>query len=214
MKKQIFILGAGGFGKEVYKWLREDLKPDESIKGFLSGSADDIKGEKDFPPYLGTIDGYAPEIGDVFLLAIGDINARKKIVSNLKEKGASFYSFVHSSCVVTDGVKIGEGCIVAPLSVISNNAVVSDFVAINTQCLVGHDAFVGDHCVLSPLSGIMGGVVLSAEVFLGANATVAPRLKIGKGSKISIGTSVLRDVPENCLVAAPMPKVMPLALPG
>ncbi|MCY1212651.1 maltose O-acetyltransferase [compost metagenome] len=46
----------------------------------------------------------------------------------------------------------------------------------------------------------MGHVMLSENVFVGPSATVTSRIRVGKDSKISIGSVVTKDVPANTRV--------------
>lgn len=211
--RRIVIVGAGGFGRELYYWMKSSLKKDESIVGFLSNAAEDLAAYPKLPPYLGTVEQYQPDAQDEFIIAIGDIEARKRITAILKEKKAKFYTFVHPSSVITETVSLGEGCIVGPLCVVSNEAIIGEQVVLNTHCVIGHDVKIGAFSVLSPMAGVMGGVELSDEVFMGASAVVAPRLKVGKGAKISSGISIFRDVADYTLMLGSLPKVMPLRVP-
>ena len=41
----IIIIGAGGFGREVYQWAKDSFDNKEyKIKGFISNKPDDLKG--------------------------------------------------------------------------------------------------------------------------------------------------------------------------
>lgn len=209
--RKIIIVGAGGLGRELHYWMKQGISPNDKIIGFLSSSAQDLECYPQLPPYLGAIESYNPKNeNEEVIVAIGDIEARKRIALSLKERGAKFYTFIHPSSVVTETVKIGEGCIIGPLCTVSNDAVLCDQVVLNTHCVVGHDAKIGSFSVLSPMSGIMGGVEIAEEVFLGANVTIAPRIKVGRGAKVSAGVAVFRDIPDYTLVAGPLPKSMTL----
>lgn len=211
--RRIIIVGAGGFGRELYFWMKQSVRDDGNIAGFLSNSAADLAAYPHLPPYLGTVDDYELQGQDEFVIAIGDIEARKRLTATLKKKKAKFYTFIHPTSVITETAKLGEGCIIGPLCVVSNEAVVGDQVVLNTQCVIGHDSKIGAYSVLSPMAGIMGGVELSDEVFMGANALVAPRLKVGRGAKISAGVSIFRDVAEYTLMLGALPKAMPFRAP-
>lgn len=209
--RRIIIVGAGGFGRELYYWMKQSISSEDQIVGFLSNSSADLVKYPHLPPYLGTVDDYRPSnTSEEVVVAIGDVEARKRVTFALKGKNAKFYTFVHPTAVITETAQIGSGCIVGPHCVVSNDAVLAEQVVLNAHCVVGHDAKIGSFSVLSPMSGVMGGVEMGEDVFLGANATVAPRLKVGRGAKVSAGTAVFRDVSEYTLMVGMLPKSMPL----
>ena len=54
---------------------------------------------------------------------------------------------------------------------------------------------------LSPGVKVMGHVSLGDEVYVGTNATIIDRIKVGNGAIIAAGAVVTKDVPEMSLVA-------------
>ena len=53
----------------------------------------------------------------------------------------------------------------------------------------------------------MGRVTLGEEVYVGTNATIIERVKVGNGALIAAGAVVIEDVPEMSLVAGVPAKV-------
>ena len=210
MKKnsEIIIVGAGGFGREVLSWIETDPRK-FNVKGFLSPNKSDLDGFKNMPPILGSEMDYKVTENDLFILAIGDVPLKEKIAMKLKERGANFANYIHHTAYVANNVTMGEGVIVGPLTCVSNKVHLDDFVTINASCVIGHDAIVEKYAVISPQSGMMGFSKLSAKSFLGAHCVVAPKMVLGTNVVVSANTTVLRDVPENMLVASPLPRMMP-----
>jgi acetyltransferase-like isoleucine patch superfamily enzyme len=99
-----------------------------------------------------------------------------------------------------DTVKIGEGAIICPFCLVSDNAQLDDFVMMNAYATCGHDVKVGKYSILSPYVALNGFVVLEDEVFLGTHATVIAHKKVGYQSKVSANSVVMRDVPPNRIV--------------
>lgn len=60
---------------------------------------------------------------------------------------------------------------------------------------VGHDARVGADCEVAPGSVLCGHVVLEDGVKVGANASIRPYIRVGKGARIGMGAVVVKDVP-------------------
>lgn len=204
----IIIVGAGGFGREILSWLETDPR-NFKIKGFLSPNKTDLDGYKNMPPILGSEIDYKIAEGDLFILAVGDIPLKEKIASKLKERGAKFANYVHHTAYVANNVTYGEGAVVGPLTCVSNNAKIGNFVTINASCMIGHDATLEDYSVVSPQSGMMGFSKLSYKSFLAAHCVIAPKIVVGSNVVISANTTILRDVPDNSMVASPLPRTMP-----
>lgn len=60
---------------------------------------------------------------------------------------------------------------------------------------IGHDAQVGADCELAPGAVICGHAILEDGVKVGANASVRPFIRVGKGARIGMGAVVVKDVP-------------------
>ena len=96
--------------------------------------------------------------------------------------------------------KIGEGVVICPFCLVSDNAQLDDFVMVNSYATCGHDVKVGKYSILSPYVALNGFVVLEDEVFLGTHATVISGKRVGYRSKISANSVVMRNVPPNKIV--------------
>lgn len=197
----LIIVGAGGCGREVYEMAKQVFSPAEyDMPGFLS---DDLHILDDFAgigPVLDTIVDYQPRENDRFLLAIGDVQGRKKVALALQERGAKFLTLVHPTAVVSPTATLGEGVIVYPFAMISCQVTIGDFVMLNAYAGCGHDAVLGDFSVLCPNAAVLGWAELAPEVFLATHAAVAPKKKVGRGAVVSANSSVLRDVPPDGFV--------------
>lgn len=194
----IIIVGAGGFAREVYQWVSV-LSPYEEVKGFLSPNPKDLEGF-DMPPILGDEDTYEIQEDDKFILGIGTIPLKKKVVAKLKERGAEFMSFVHPMATVSRNSKIGEGVVVCPYATVTESVTIGDFAMLNIYSSAGHDAKIGDNCILSPYATLNGFAVLENDVFMATHTVVTGSKRVGKGSIIGANSVVLHDVPENSKV--------------
>jgi len=192
----LVIVGAGGFAREVHAWLPDVYGANYRFKGFLGRLGDAA------PPgeLLADPCDYSPAVNDRFILAIGDIAARREVVDALSRRGAQFESFIHPRSLIAPTARIGRGAVIYPFAVVSNEAELEDFVHLNLYASVGHDARVGRNCYLSPYANLNGGSRIGDEVFLASHATVAPGVTIGNRSKVSAGGAAMRDVPQDGLV--------------
>ena len=197
----IIIVGAGGFAREVYYWVNDTFsKKSYKIKGFLSYNQKDLDGYNIKGGIIGNDDNYKIEENDRFIIAIGDIDIKKRAINKLKKRGAKFISLIHPTALVISTAKIGEGVVICPYCIISDNVQLDDFVMMNTYASCGHDVKVGKYSILSPYVALNGFVKLENEVFVGTHATVISYKKVGFQSKISANSVVMRNVPSKCMV--------------
>lgn len=202
IKKKLFIVGAGGFGREVYG-LAQDVAAagaDWIIAGFLDYN-DNALDKYCYPiNNYGDPAVYQPAGDDYFVCAIGDPVAKLSIITQLKLKGAEFITLIHPNALIGPNCVVGEGCILCAGAVLTADVRVGNFVTINIHSGVGHDAIIDDGCTLSPHVDITGGVQLGKGVFLGSHATVLPKVKVGDFAKIGAGSVVIRNVPAHGVV--------------
>ena len=197
----VIIVGAGGFGREVYLWAKDSFSKDQyTIKGFLDDDPRILDNYDMDVGIIGNLDNYEVKNQDRFLFAIGDIDVKKRLVMELKKKGAKFLTLIHPTALIVPTAKIGEGVIICPFVTVCDHAQLGDFVMMNIYSTCGHDGKVGKYCILSPYAILNGFVALEDEVFLGTHSTVIPYKRVGHKSKISANSVVMRDVPANKIV--------------
>lgn len=198
MKKYI-IVGAGGFGREVYKWALDSLKESE-CKGFIDDNLNALDEFQLKHKIIGKISEYDIKESDVFIMAIGNIVAKKAVVTILENKGAEFISLIHPTAIVFDSSKIGKGVIVCPFTIVSDSVELDDFSMMNIYSSCGHDAKVGKWSILSPYATLNGFATLEEEVFMGTHSTVVSNVKVRKGSKIAANSFVRKTTKEDAII--------------
>lgn len=198
---EVVIVGAGGLGREIYRWASTTLAPDQyRIKGFLSPSATDLDGYDIPAPILGGDDAYTIASDDRFLFAIGKLDVKKRIIERLKGRGAQFISLVHPTALVAASARLGEGVIICPFALVSDNVDIGDFALLNFYASCGHDAVVGRYAYLSPYATLNGFSVIEDEVLLGTHSTVTAYRRVGTLSKVNANSVVMDDVPPKSFV--------------
>ena len=62
--KQLIIIGAGGMGRVMYDMARESIgyQTQYTIKGYIDDNIHSLDSFNNFPPILGTIAEYIPQI--------------------------------------------------------------------------------------------------------------------------------------------------------
>lgn len=193
--KDIIILGAQGFGREVLQWIKDINKvtPTWNIKGFLDDDLTALDGYKCDYKILGTIQDWVPSENEEFVFAIASPQTKEKLATMLKSKGARFARVIHPTSIVGDFCNIGEGLVVTPRAKISPNVTIGNFVTI-MGCGVGHDAEINDYCTLCGGVMVSGHVKLGERVYIGTNAVVSPNRKIGNDVFVCMGSMVMTNV--------------------
>ena len=207
--KDILILGAQGFGREVLQWIKDINKvtPTWNIKGFLDDDLTALDGYECDYKIVGTIQDWVPSENEEFVFAIASPQIKEKLATMLKAKGAHFARVVHPTSIVGDFCKIGEGLMVTPRAKISPNVTIGNFVTLLGSGL-GHDAVVGDYTTMCGGSGANGHCVLGKRVFVSSRAIIAPGKKVGDDAFICMGSMVMTNVkPGYKVMGCPAKKV-------
>jgi sugar O-acyltransferase (sialic acid O-acetyltransferase NeuD family) len=209
--KKIYILGAGGFGQELLQWIKDvnAAKPTWEIGGFLDDNLNALDNCKCDVKVVGTIRDWQPKEDEVFALALGSPELKRKIVSIMKAKGATFVSVIHPTAMLSEFAEYGEGLVMFPYSKLSCNSTAGDFVTI-LATPVGHDTFIGDYTVISGGCNIVRNVKIGQGVFMAAGVCIAQDVTIGDGAYLGLGSVILKDVAPGAKMfgnpARPMPK--------
>ncbi len=200
-KHKLIIVGAGGFGRELYSFLWDCFSKDEyEVKGFLGKDPLQLEGLGIDFDVLGDPETYQPLEEDRFLLAIGNMPARRRVVEAIAAKGGRFLTMVHPSAYVSPGAKIGEGSIVYPFACVSNMADLNDYVHLSIYASMGHDSRAGRFCLLAPYATLNGFSYLEDEVYVSTHSTVAPEIRVGAQTKISANSVVMQNTPARSFV--------------
>jgi sugar O-acyltransferase (sialic acid O-acetyltransferase NeuD family) len=210
-KLDLIVVGAGGFGREILGWLWDCFSPDDyQVKGFVDDNPTPVVHAGENFPVLGSPNEYVPGEKDRFLLAIGNVPARRNVVEGLLANNAQFLTMIHPTAVIAPTATIGTGCVLYPYSLLANNATLNDFVFLCNYASVGHDAHVGQYCNICPYATLNGAARLEDEVFLGSHVTIGPEATVGQGSKVSANTAVVKNMPPRSFAFGNPPQVTPL----
>lgn len=200
--KKLFIIGARGFGREVYMTAIEShgFKTEFTVAGFLDDNDHALDGIEGYPPIIDSVESYEPRQQDVFICALGDVKAKQKYCDIILKKRGEFFSLIHNSVSVLPSSKIGKGCIIMKSVSLSSNVQIGDFVSIMTQSVIGHDVKIGTGSHVGPFSFMGGKSTAEENVQLYVRSTILPKIKIGKNSVVGAGSVVLKDIEEETTV--------------
>jgi sugar O-acyltransferase (sialic acid O-acetyltransferase NeuD family) len=194
--KNLYIIGARGFGREVFALAKEcdGFQKDYVIKGFLDDKADALNGYVDYPPIISSVEQFAPSENDVFICALGDPHWQRHYAEIVLEKGGKFISLVHPTASIGKNTKMGIGCIIHRDVFISCDISFGDFVTCQPKAVVGHDVIVGDYCHLGT-NTVMGGYSqVNSLTTLHPGVIILPHVKVGEDCVVGAGSVVIRKV--------------------
>jgi sugar O-acyltransferase (sialic acid O-acetyltransferase NeuD family) len=198
MKKA--IIGAGGFGREVYQSL--PIGEQNKTSFFVHDEFYKQNDESIFP--LSKLDINEYEV----IVAVGDPSDRKKIIESLPEN-TKFFTHVHESVIIMDkNVEIGEGSIICAGSIITTNVKIGKHAHLNLQTTVGHDTAIGNFFTTAPGVKISGNCTIGNCVYFGTNSSVREKIKICDKVTIGLNGGVVKDVTEEGVyVGVPVKKI-------
>jgi sugar O-acyltransferase (sialic acid O-acetyltransferase NeuD family) len=198
--KNLLIIGARGFGREVYSLATQtkEFNKEWTIKGFLDDKADALDGFNNYPEIISSVEDYEVQEDDVFICALGDTVQKKKYISMIIGKGGRFINIIHPTAIVSTNTKLGVGTIICPFTYVSNDIKMGNFVTIQTHAAVGHDTTIGDYAQINALTFFGGYSRIEEGVTVNPGAMVAPKKKVGENSTIGLNSAVIKDIKPNC----------------
>ncbi|WP_338646124.1 acetyltransferase [Flavobacterium sp. KS-LB2] len=199
--KNIAIIGAGGFGREVKTMLDfiNKVAPTYVFLGFYDDGFE--KGEivNGYPVLGGVEDINSINENCSIVIAIGDPQIKFNIFNKIKNTKIDFPSIIHPNVLISDDfVEIGIGNIICAGCIVTCNIVIKDFVILNLLCTVGHDTTISSFASFMPSVNISGEVLIEERVYVGTGAKIINQLEIGKNTIVGAGAVVSRSLPENC----------------
>ena len=200
--KNLLIIGARGFGREIYNLAKEceGYNTEFIIKGFLDDNVKALDGYLNYPSIISSVEDYKPEREDVFICALGDVYYKKKYVDIILSKGGNFINLIHPTAYISSNVEIGTGCIIGRSVQISCDVKIGNYVTLQVFVDIGHDCIIGDFCHLNSYTFMGGYVELEDMVTLHTASIIHPHKKVGYGGVVGAGAFVIRNVKNNTSV--------------
>jgi sugar O-acyltransferase (sialic acid O-acetyltransferase NeuD family) len=195
--KQIILIGAGGFGREVAAMIRHtnSVKPSWDLLGFVDDDSLMRDQRVSGHPVLGPIQAIRSYPGAWCACCVAEPDTRRQLVGLATAMGARWATLVHHTAVVVDTAELGEGCILLPFSAVTTEAHLGRHVHVNYHSAIGHDGWLDDYVTLSSYVDITGKARLGSGVFVGSGASILPGRTVGEHAVIGAGAVVNRDIP-------------------
>lgn len=200
--KDIVVIGAGAFGREVVQLIK-DINKDRvewNLLGFIDETSEKQGTAVNNTPVLGGFEWFDMNpYGKVWAVcAVGSAKGKQGLVNKAKMYNISFANLVHPSVGWNDSVKLGVGNIICWNSFLSVDVVLGDHVAINPGCGIGHDTVIRDYSTLYWNVTLSGNVTINEGCEIGSKAVVIQQRTVGEWSIVGAGAAVIRDIPEKC----------------
>jgi sugar O-acyltransferase (sialic acid O-acetyltransferase NeuD family) len=209
--KDIVIIGAGGFAREV-AWLIEDINSKDNLWNLIGYIDENVNNKGiDLNGYyvLGGFKDLTVRDNEIYYVcAVGDTLSRKELSIKAESIGLKPAILIHPSVMMSKHVVIGDGTIICCSNIITVNVQIGKHVIINLDCTIGHDAVIKDYVTILPSVNVSGAVILSEGSNIGTGSAIIQGKRIGENSIIGAGSVVVKDIPENCTAVGVPAKVV------
>ena len=190
------IYGTGGHAKSIYNIIRNKNKIiffDENHKYFKVGNKTFIvKGG------IKKLLENKKKISEV-IIAIGNNKVREKNYKILN-KIFKFATLIHTKSHCAYGVKIGDGTVVMPGSLINTDSNIGRNCIINSNSSIDHDCVIGDHSHICPGVVLAGNVNIGKNCWIGLGTKIIQNCNIGDNVFVAAGAVVTKDIKSNSFV--------------
>jgi acetyltransferase-like isoleucine patch superfamily enzyme len=105
-------------------------------------------------------------------------------------------------------VSVGIGNYIQESVILQAEVLVGDNSSIHMGALIGHESRIGNSVFIAHAVSVSGCCDIGDGCFVGTNATILPRLRIGKWSTIGAGAVVTKDIPDYSVVVGNPGKVI------
>lgn len=194
--KDMFIIGAGGLGRELYGWVKNSNSNFE-VKGFIDDNPNALQGTNcDLGNNIfGNLSIETLSKAKKVFLAITDPELKHQIFNWEQEtKAFEIHDFIFPNAIFGNKVVLGQGTILSPNTLISSNSTVGKGAFINCGSQIGHDVKIGNYANIMASVNIGGEARIGDNVFIGTGAIILPRISIANNVRIGAGAVIMRNI--------------------
>jgi UDP-perosamine 4-acetyltransferase len=198
-------IGAGGHAKVILEIIRNDpryrlvglLDRNHELWGKQIAGIPVLGGDE----LLGKLFAEGTRHAFIGVGTTGDAAPRRKLYETVTQLGFEFVPAIHSKAVVSPSARMGSGVAIMAGAIINPDVRIGDNVIINTGAVVEHDCSIGDHTHIATGALLAGGVRVGSCSHVGIGASVRQGVNIGNNAVVGAGAVVVKDVPDNIIVA-------------
>lgn len=201
MKKKLYIVGAGSVGGHIALNM-DDYSDQFDLCGFLDDDPDKI-GTKQFGlKVVGKVRQALEFTNVAIVVGIAFPKVKRLLLQKLfSNPSLSYPTLIHRRAWISEGVTVGEGCIIYPGTTINFGSEIKDFAVINANCSLGHHTCVGKYSSFAPGVCTGGHTIIEEAVDMGIGVSTLQNIKIGKDSTVGGQSMVIRSVDVGSSVA-------------
>lgn len=206
MKKNCIVIGAGTYG-QVYK---EYLQSEYSVIGYYDDDSSLHGLTIDGIEVKGNVrDALENETGCAVFVPIGNNKVRVRIMKEFERNGFEIPSFIHKDTIIHSSVKIGKAVYILPGTNIMPLTEIGDYTMISMGVNIAHHNIIEEGCFFSQGTNIGASMHIYKLAYVGISATLMTGVKIiGNNSLIGAGAVVIKDVPDNAVMAGVPAKIL------
>lgn len=198
--EDIYIIGSGGFAKEVYFLLKEINK--FKIKAFVDvQDGDDIIFSEKSIPIITEDDFLKLKFSNKpnLVMGLGDPILLDKIAKKFKDY--TFPNIIHPNVVLDiDNIIMGRGNVITAGVVMTTHIKIGSFNVFNLNTTIGHDVVIGNYNIFNPSVNISGEVMIGDKNLFGVGSVVLQQKNFGNNSILGASSLLTKDAGDNLIL--------------
>jgi sugar O-acyltransferase (sialic acid O-acetyltransferase NeuD family) len=196
----LFIVGAGGFGRETAEAVRavNAARPTWDLAGYLDDGLSSRQPLVDGLAVVGPVDAVADHPDARIVVTIGNpdnFTVRRRIVRRLGLDPERYATIVHPAAVIPPSVQLGHGTVVLATAVATSAVTIGCHVAVMPGVVFTHDDVVDDFATFGTGVRLAGGVHIGVGAYIGAGALIREKRSVGAWALVGMGAGVTKDIP-------------------
>ena len=207
MRKKCIIIGAGTYGHVYMEYLKDDYK----ITGFYDDDVSLHRSKIDGVEIKGSVkDALENESDCAVFVPIGNNPVRVRILKEFEDKGFEIPSFIHPQAIIDSSARVSERAVyVLPGTTIMPLVTIDNYVMISIGSNIIHHTHLEEGVFVSNGCNVGANITAKKNAYIGMGATIMTGVKtVGENSLIGAGAVVIKDVPENAVMAGVPAKII------
>jgi sugar O-acyltransferase (sialic acid O-acetyltransferase NeuD family) len=198
MKKKYYIIGSGGFAKEVLFLAEENLDITFEFGGFIDFNPKNnlLKVRGKFVPVIEEnyfLENIKPSTELDLYFGIGDPILLKRLANVFQ--GYNFPNLIHNAFIGDRGsIKLGNGNIITAGCIFTVDINIGSFNVFNLNTTIGHDVNIEDCNIFNPGCNVSGNVNIGCNNLFGTNSTILQGILIGSDNVLGASSLANKNI--------------------